>query len=473
MNLKTTEFKRKFSMSMYKTLSLSMAEMSFAKDFVNDTRGDLYPLLEQKDGCGETIEEQVYCVVGGEARRYFCQYFPYATYEAEAVLRGGHIGFAFVLPCVTAEIVLDEEQITFRCGERKESFPIERYIGDHMIVSCRPGAFDIYGRQDGKPFFLHTFSAPEFADANDERIFTDGYAALIAENCMVFSVSSYIDNGVSIADIRPIRYEDGTVMNENGKIYLTASIRMQAEMFQGIFSWVPGTAEFALTGALFYNSGDGKWCGDVAASLLYHREQKQWLLWVCAFSHGHILGHASFEGDVRHGVNVVDITLMPKGTEGDNHWDFLGFGADEDPDFFYDAAQNRWMMAICRSDPENGGKYRYAFISSDNPFDGYTLIGRGLPGAETGGSFVRVDGRQYFICGNDFDLTSNYRIYDADGMTEAKFNFPDGGFRGWGTVIPVKQGTRTRYYWLTFDRHRGSDYNWSYGNLYCFEGYDF
>ena len=28
---------------------------------------------------------------------------------------------------------------------------------------------------------------------------------------------------------------------------------------------------------------------------------------------------------------------------------------------------------------------------------------------------------------------------------------------------------RTRYFWLTFDRHKGSDYNWSYGNLYCFE----
>jgi hypothetical protein len=26
-----------------------------------------------------------------------------------------------------------------------------------------------------------------------------------------------------------------------------------------------------------------------------------------------------------------------------------------------------------------------------------------------------------------------------------------------------------RYYWMTFDRHKGSDYNWSYGNLYCFE----
>ena len=54
-------------------------------------------------------------------------------------------------------------------------------------------------------------------------------------------------------------------------------------------------------------------------------------------------------------------------------------------------------------------------------------------------------------------------------METAKFNYPDGGFRGWGSVFPVKSGSRTRYFWLTFDRHNGSDYNWSYGNLYCFE----
>ena len=473
MNLKTTEFKRKFSMSMYKNLRLSMAEMTFAKDFINDTRGDLYPLLEKTEYCCEEIFDHIYRVMDGAVRRYFCQYFPYATYEVTAGLHGGHIGFAFVLPNAEASVILDGSQLVYHCGGREEVFAYRMGPGQTLIVSCRPGAFDVYGRCGGDPVFLHTFSAPEFACSNDEKLFSDGYTALLAADCKVFSVSSYIDNGVSIADIRPIRYEDGSVMVEQGKIYLTASIRMQAEMFQGVFSWVPGTAEFALTGALFYNSGDGKWCGDVAASMLYHREQKRWLLWVCAFSHGHILGHASFDGDVRHGVNVIDIELMPKGTDGDTRWDFLRFGADEDPDFFYDAAQNRWLMAICRSDPENGGKYRYAFFSSDSPFDGYTLIGRGLPGAETGGSFVRVDGKQYFICGNDFNLTSNYRIYDADGMTEAKFNFPDGGFRGWGTVIPVKQGTRTRYYWLTFDRHKGSDYNWSYGNLYCFEGYDF
>lgn len=54
-------------------------------------------------------------------------------------------------------------------------------------------------------------------------------------------------------------------------------------------------------------------------------------------------------------------------------------------------------------------------------------------------------------------------------MAEAKFDFDDGGFRGWGTIIPVELGSRKRYFWLTFDRHKGSNYNWSYGNIYCFE----
>ena len=470
MNLKTTEFKRQFSQSMYKNLQLAMAEMSFAKDFVNDTRGDLYPLLQKTEGCTEVVSDHRYTVSCGAAERYFCRFFPYATYEAAA--DGKRFGFDFCLPTAKASVAVSDGQIVFSSDSGCQTYPMPEHTAA-LIVSLRPGFFDIYTRVDNGAVFVTTFAEPAFADSNDQRLFCDGYVSLIAENCTVRQVSSYIDNGVSIADIRPIRYEDGTVMVEQGKIYLTASIRMQAEMFQGIFSWVPGTAEIALTGAVFYDSGDGKWCGDVAASLLWHRDRKQWLLWVCAFSHGHVLGHAAFEGDVRFGVNVVDIELMECGRSEDDRWNFFGFAHDEDPDFFYDAEKDRWMMAICRSDPENGGRYRYAFFASSDPFEGYQPIGRGQPGEETGGSFVRVNGKTHFVCGNSFSLTSNYRIYDEDGMTEAKFNFPDGGFRGWGTVIPVKQGTRTRYYWLTFDRHKGSDYNWSYGNLYCFEGYDF
>lgn len=126
-------------------------------------------------------------------------------------------------------------------------------------------------------------------------------------------------------------------------------------------------------------------------------------------------------------------------------------------------------MAICRLDPVTR-KYRYAFFTSKEPLAGYEYIGCANEGSETGGSFVTIDGERCFVCGNDFNKRANYRIYTKDGMTDAVFDFDDGGFRGWGSILPVKQGSRTRYYWITFDRHKGSDYNWSYGNIYCFEG---
>ena len=73
------------------------------------------------------------------------------------------------------------------------------------------------------------------------------------------------------------------------------------------------------------------------------------------------------------------------------------------------------------------------------------------------------------MCGNDFKSRANYRIYTKNNMYTAKFDFDDGGFRGWGTLMPIKFGSRTRYFHMTFDRHNGSDYNWSYGNIYCYE----
>ena len=44
-HLLNAEFKRKFSLSFYKNMKLRLGEMSFYKDFVTDTRGDLYPVV--------------------------------------------------------------------------------------------------------------------------------------------------------------------------------------------------------------------------------------------------------------------------------------------------------------------------------------------------------------------------------------------------------------------------------------------
>ncbi|MBE6652676.1 MAG: hypothetical protein E7610_04585 [Ruminococcaceae bacterium] len=468
------EWKRQFSLSFYKNMKLKLAEMTFLKDFVTDRRGDLYPILNKSTDCLESVSGKRYCVTEGTAERWIGGFFPYATYEITAVLFDGEVGFGFTLPNARATVTLSRNGLRLICGDSREACPLPDWAVNAesitALVSLYPGMLSVYLRRNQKAELIRRFTAPAFAESHRYETFTDGTVSLLASGRVeVSAVSSYLDNGVSLADMRPICYEDGTVMVEQGKVYITASVRLEESCYQGVFSWIPSTAELELTGALFYDVGDGFWCGDVAASVCYHREARMWYLWVCSFSHGHRLAHASFAGDPRFGINVIDVTLMEKAPDGTPPTAFLGFPGDEDPDFFYDAGKGRWLMAICRIDPENGQQYRYYFFESSHPFESYRYLGRGKPGCETGGSFVRIGGETAFVCGNDFHATSDYRVYTRNGMTNARFNYPDGGFRGWGTVLPIPMGSRTRCFWMTFDRHNGSDYNWSYGNLYVFE----
>ena len=474
MNPEDLKFHRLFSKTMYKNLKLPMGEMTFTKDFVSDKRGDLYPVIHRTEDCIERVEKNEYRIECGKAERVIGAFFPYATYEITYTLSGGSCGFTFNIPggravikCSGHEVRFTEKKDGIECS--RESVPLTEKNTETLIVSCRPGAFDVFFLENDRPDLLTTFKSEAFRNSHSRSVFEKGFACVaVRGGAVIHAASFYIDCGMSQADLRPIRYENGDVMYENGLVYLTASIRMQEEKFQGIFSWVPSTSEFHLTGALFYDSGDDYWEGDVAASLLWHREKKQWYLWVCSFSHDHILGHSVFSGDPRFGVNVVDITLMPKAPKGSSITEFWGFEGDEDPDFYYDEKEKKWTMAVCRMDPSVKG-YRYIFFRSDSPFEGYEYIGQGSDGAETGGSFVTFEGEKIFVCGNDFNKTSDYRIYTKEGMKKASFDFPDGGFRGWGSIIPIKMGSRRRYFWITFDRHNASNYNWSYGNIYCFE----
>ena len=456
---------------MYKDLQIKLGKMSFSKDFVNDSRGDPYPVTQKSQDCAECVKNNCYLIKSGTVKRLFCQFFPFASYEITCNTVKGEAGFCFQLPSSEAKISTNGDQVMYSCAEHLETMDTPAFVGARftMIVSCRPGAFDVYFKNNDKPEYLCTFCEESFRSSNQYSLFSNAYVSLFAtEGTTVTEVLSYIDNGISIADIRPIKYENGNPMLEKGNVFFTASVRMQEGSFQGIFSWIPGTAEFHMTGALFYDSGDGKWRNYIAPVILYHRAEKQWYVWVSSFEHEHVLAYAAFDGDPRFGVNVVDVTIMEKASDTSDIPAFLGFKGDEDPDLFYDEENDRWLMAICRIDPKTGN-YVYVFFESKDPFAHYTYIGRGKDGGETGGSFVKINGEIFFVCGNDFKATSEYRIYSSRGMQTATFNYPDGGFRGWGTVIPIRMGSRTRYFWLTFDRHNGSAYNWSYGNLYCFE----
>lgn len=480
MKLHEMNFKRRFSVNFYKNLTLKLGEMSFSKDFVKETkRGDMYPVLEKDANAYEEIRNHCWHTTK-KITRLLGQHFPYASYEMKIENLTGRAGFTFTSPTAKVEIGLKQTRdglFAYCMNGEEQIHPagVQFTPGLGLVVTARCGNFDVYLRKPDRLSLLCTFPAAEFEDTGYRRVFIRTTAAITLDTATVSDVQFYLDCGISQADIRPIRYENGEVMTEQGKIWLTISVRMEAGGYQGVVSWIPGTCTFELTGALFYDGGDDIWGNDVAASVLYHRENKQWYIWVCSFCRGHILGHAVAEGDVRFGINVIDITLMEKLPGGGDDTLFLGKSGDEDPDFFYDAAAGLWKMCICRIASE-GNSYRYFFFESERPFDGYRCVGHTLSGAETGGSFVKIEGDVYFVTGNDFNKRADYRIYKwgtFDSFEKLHCDYDDGGFRGWGTVIPVKMGTRLRYFWLTFDRQNGSSYNWSYGNLYCYEADDY
>jgi len=475
-------FRRRFSVNFYKNLRFGLCEMTFSKDFVNTKRGDPYPILSKNGEFSENISGGRYTFAsadGGCITRLLGQFFPYASYEMKLESLDGQAGFTFCLPGERLFFLgLSHKNgrlaAVYGCCGQKEEYGLdaEFFAGLSFIVTLRRDALDLYLDDGCGITFVRSFGAPDMADCGKRKVFMSASSAVtVSGNAVITSVKSYMDSGISQADIRPLRYENGEILTEGGKIYLTMSVRMQAGGYQGVFSWIPGTDEFELTGAIFYDAGDDLWGNDVAASVLYHRAEKKWYVWVCSFCRGHILGHAVSAGDIRFGLNVLDITLMERMTEGCPDTEFLGKPGDEDPDFRYDEERGKWIMSLCRI-AEESNAYSYFFFESDRPFDGYSCIGRTRSGAETGGSMVKIGGELYFICGNDFSKRADYRVYrfgDFDHFSSLKCDYDDGGFRGWGTVMPIVMGTRRRFYWLTFDRHNGSDYNWSYGNLYGYE----
>ena len=664
-------FHRLFSINPYRSLRMKLCEMSFCKDWPHTDRGEPYPIVREVGAAlGEKVEDGRIAFSAdapGERARLIGRFFPYASSEVcvDALDgEGARVGLEFAVRsgrgspytaedapglCVFVERAGAEVCVCHEEFVGGRSLGVVRHgtraftPGGVLFVSAHGAFFDVsLGRE-----FACTIQAEGFSDICRRSAFMNAgvslYVALPAGGrAAVSRAESFLDGGLSHADMKPVRYEDGTPILENGRLFLTLSSRLQAGAYQYVVSWNPSTCELRPEGAIFFDYGDGRWCADVAISLIYHRERREWLFWATAFSHGHILCHGTSAGDPRFGITVLDATLMEAQKPGsdvsndalpiqtsvaemadgqartkdcacgkvgaarafasadvlsvqagwrgaemadgqartkdcacgkagaarafasddvlsaqagwrvtekdgglartkdcacgkaggarafasdevlsaqtgwrvaemadgqaqtedcacgkagaarasasddvlsvqaggraagvaelDDDTLWLAKTGDEDPDFTYDRERGKWYMTICRS--VKGAGYRYFLFESDEPFSGYRHVCHTESGENTGGLMVCIRGRRALVCGSDFKARAEYRVYplgDFSHFQRLTCDFDDGGFRGWGSLMPVPCGNRTKYVWMTFDRHNGSDYNWSYGNLYAYE----
>lgn len=518
------KFKRKYSVNPRKTLRMPLGEMSMHTNWIASKRGDPYPCVYSIGSAEEITGDGTYRVknVSSEkcvTRRLLGQHFPYASYSLTFECLDGALGISFIckpdeensftsenVPSVDiyAEKTFGGYRLCcdiYEGGKLTEEIKTEEFsqitASNEISVDARGDEFDVFAEVNGEPVLLHSFGVKKFGDIRRYVNFSNCIAALYTalpsfeSQAVVKKVQWYLDGGMAHADMKPIRYEDGMPMIEDGRIFLTMSSRLVKGGYQSVISLNPSACDFKLEGALFFDAGDGIWCADVASSVIYDRRCGKYLIWMCSFSHDHILARGTAEADIRYGINVIDVELMDvesyAGTDKidgtdlggakkrgeavlSNEEDFLGKSGDEDPDFYFDSDKNKWYLTICR---QAKGAYEYFRFESDNPLDGYRFVARTGGHNETGGSTVKVGSRRYFVCGAEFDIRAKYNVYDVERLSECHSlicDYDDGGFRGWGTIIPLWCGSRRKYLWITFDRHLGSPtYNWSYGNIYVYE----
>lgn len=479
MNFENTVFRRLFSVNLRKKLKIKLAEMSFENDFTVTDRGNLYPAVAITPETDEKIENCVYSVKG-MVKRLICEHFPFAEYSINIQNLSGKAGFSFLnsetQTVIDLYIERKSEKYDVAYCVKGQTFTTDFIIPDNaksVSFGTRGRAVDVYYTVNNHHNLAGTVEIPQLEDACSYPFPFKALFYCDAEYFETDKIEAYLDNGSALADMKPIRYLDGSTMELNGKIYFTMSSRLGSGGYQSVISWLPNTCEFKLEGAIFFDiNGKGKISGDIASCVLYDKEKGEYLLWMCAFSSGHILGYGKTDSDILHGVSIIDITLMDK-KDGSAETEFYALEGDEDPDFYYDGEKKKWFLSICRT--RNFGErrtYSYVKFQSDNPFSGYEFYKSTERTGETGGMTALIDGKRYFICGAEMSETSKYRIYDADTLkliTDAKYDYPDGGFRGWGTMFSVKSGNRQKVFQITFDRVLGSDFNWSYGNLYAFE----
>lgn len=143
-----------------------------------------FPLAASADAC-ERVEGNRYHITKGEVTRHFAQFFPYATYEM-TMTGEGEAGFRFHIPGADACVYLSEKTVILQIEGLQNECPFPASDERTLIVTCRPSAFDIYTKENGRARFVTSFDIPAFAESAKESVFTAGYAAFLARGRLPF-----------------------------------------------------------------------------------------------------------------------------------------------------------------------------------------------------------------------------------------------------------------------------------------------
>ncbi|KAA5545488.1 hypothetical protein FYK55_07530 [Roseiconus nitratireducens] len=300
-------------------------------------------------------------------------------------------------------------------------------------------------------------------------LFSDLQANAAAE---IDEVTSALTPGCGQADIRAITTRDGAPLLDQGRVWLTMTVRGRAlpHPLQGVFSMNPSVFDLRFEGIIVFDMGDGLWRNELASHLFFDEPSGQWRGWTTGFS---AFGATSqkeekailavwSDRDPRRGFSVMQ--ARPIGLAGQH----------EDPHGVYDADAKKWRLLLS----ERAGKYRAGMWESDRWDDGYERLA-GPVEMDSTGTLIQTIGASRYVFFGSADRKVYIRTYpDLEPVGELKMRLPpwneNTGTRIWPNIIPLPSGYPAPYIALMMDRQNYADMpdrNWTYGAMYLFHAH--
>lgn len=274
----------------------------------------------------------------------------------------------------------------------------------------------------------------------------------------VLPARQVLSTGVGQADFRLCTYEDGSPIFENGKYFFNSSSRL-AGVVQTIYSYDINTCNITLVGTIQGYTDDGEVREPIAPHILYNRKDGWWYVFAHWNAPHHLCAGKTLR-DPRFGYSEINFHQLDYSdvTKG-----------DEDNFIYFDSALNKWVLVYSKGSDTISKQY------SDRVDGGYELVcSNASVKSLTGINIVFIGGVRYLVSGFGWSPDKDaYKVFNLDDLSyrcDLNLDIPTGGFRGWGTIMAIPEGTETKYQLLTFDRINPTQVdNWQYGNIYLYE----
>ncbi len=166
---------------------------------------------------------------------------------------------------------------------------------------------------------------------------------------------SALTPGNGQADIRAVTNQKGEPLLDQGRVWLTMTVRGRAlpHPMQGVFSMNPSVFDLNFEGIIVFDMGDGLWRNELASHLFYDEPSKQWRGWTTGFS---ALGTTTkkeektilaiwSDRDPRRGFSVMK--ARPIGMTGQH----------EDPHGVYDSEAGKWRLLLAEKAANFGQEF--------------------------------------------------------------------------------------------------------------------